>query len=343
MVVTPVPEDVWAEVLASDPESLAFQTTSWLDAICSLGAWSDASRLYEFPGGRWFLLPLVRRARRPAAVAWQASLPASWGTGGVVGPDQPQPHELAEIFADLRRQPVLRTSVRPNPLQDAAWAAARPSAAVRVPRLAHVLDLTGGFDEVWTTRFTSAARTAVRKAEKAGVVVECDTTGRLVPAYYRLYELSLQRWAARQHEPQALALWRGRRRDSERKLAAIAHSLGDKCRIWLARLGERPVAGILVVHGANASYTRGAMDVDLAGPTRANYLLHKRAIEDACAQGCRRYHMGETGTSQQLAQFKTRFGAVAVPYAEYHVERLPLTAADRRLRRGVKTVIGFRD
>jgi hypothetical protein len=343
MVVTPVPDDVWAEVLASDPESLAFQTVSWLDAICSLGTWSDASRLYELRGRRWFLLPLVRRARWPAAVAWQASLPASWGMGGVVGPDQPQPHELAEIFADLRRQPVLRTSVRPNPLQDKAWAAARPSNVVRVPRLAHVLDLTGGFDEVWTTRFKSVARTAVRKAEKAGLVVECDTTGQLVPAYYRLYELSLQRWASRQNEPHALALWRGRRRDSERKLAAIAHSLGDKCRIWLARLGERPVAGILVVHGANASYTRGAMDVDLAGPTRANYLLHKCAIEDACAQGCRRYHMGETGTSQHLAQFKTRFGAVGVPYAEYHVERLPLTAADRRLRRGVKTVIGFRD
>jgi hypothetical protein len=53
--------------------------------------------------------------------------------------------------------------------------------------------------------------------------------------------------------------------------------------------------------------------------------------------------MGETGTAERLAHFKTRFGAVGVPYAEYHIERLPLTAADRRLRRGVKTVIGFRD
>jgi hypothetical protein len=343
MVVTPVPDDVWARALASDPESLAFQTRSWLDAICSVGSWSDTSRLYEFPGGRWFLLPLVRRARRPATVACQASLPPSWGTGGVVGPDQPQPHEVAEIFADLRRQPGLRTSVRPNPLQDTAWSAARPPDVVRVSRLAHLLDLTGGFDEVWTTRFKGSARTDVRKAEKAGLVVECDTTGRLVPAYYRLYELSLQRWAARQHEPEVLALWRGRRRDSERKLAAIARSLGDKCRIWLARLDERPVAGIVVVHAANASYMRGAMDLELAGPTRANYLLHKLAIEDACAQGCRRYHMGETGTAERLAHFKTRFGAVGVPYAEYHIERLPLTAADRRLRRGVKTVIGFRD
>jgi Acetyltransferase (GNAT) domain len=343
MVVTPVPDDVWGDVLASDPESLAFQTRSWLDAICSLGTWSDASRLYQFPGGRWFLLPVVRQARRPAAVASQGSLPPGWGTGGLVGRDQPRPREVAEIFADLRRQPVLRTSVRPNPLQEAAWAAARPRDVVRVPRLAHVLDLTGGFDEVWATRFKGSARTGVRKAEKAGLVVESDTTGRLVPAYYRLYELSLQRWAAHQHEPEALARWRGRRRDSERKLAAITRSLGENCRIWLARLGERPVAGIVVVHAANASYTRGAMDVEVAGPTRANYLLHKLAIADACTRGCRRYHMGETGASQQLAQFKTRFGAVGVPYAEYHVERLPLTAADHRLRRAVKTVIGFRD
>lgn len=342
-VVSPVPADEWAELVASDPESLGFQARSWVDAICSLGSWCDASRLYEFPDGGRFLLPLVRRAGPPAAATWQGSFPAGWGTGGLVGAEQPSPHELAQIFADLREQPVLRTSVRPNPVQDGAWAAARPPDVVRVPRLAHVLDLAGGFGEVWRKRFKGSARTAVRRAERAGLVVECDTSGRLVPAYYRLYNLSLERWAVRQHEPRALALWRGRRRDPQRKLAAIARSLGDKCRLWLASHDGRPVAGILVVHAANASYTRGAMDLELARRTSANYLLHKLAIEQACAEGCRRYHMGETGTSAQLAQFKTRFGAVGVPYGEYHVERLPLTATDRRVRRAVKTVIGFRD
>jgi lipid II:glycine glycyltransferase (peptidoglycan interpeptide bridge formation enzyme) len=85
------------------------------------------------------------------------------------------------------------------------------------------------------------------------------------------------------------------------------------------------------------------MDKELAGPTRANYLLHRLAIEDACAAGCHHYHMGETGASKSLAQFKTRFGAHPYPYAEYHLEMVPVTAVDRAMRSAVKRVIGFTD
>ena len=123
----------------------------------------------------------------------------------------------------------------------------------------------------------------------------------------------------------------------------MAEWLGDGCRLWVAWLEGRPAASILIVQGPSASYTRGAMDKELAAPTRANYLLHRLAIEDACAAGCRHYHMGETGGSNPLAQFKTRFGARPYPYAEYHLEAMPFTAVDRALRSVVKRVIGFTD
>jgi lipid II:glycine glycyltransferase (peptidoglycan interpeptide bridge formation enzyme) len=206
-----------------------------------------------------------------------------------------------------------------------------------------VLDLTGGFDEVWRSRFTGEARTAVRKAERAGLDVDCDTTGALVPVFYRLFRLSLDRWASRQHEPRRLARRRGRNRDPLEKFELLARRLGDACRLWVASAGGEPAAAILVFQGANASYTRGAMDPRLAGPTRANYLLHRLAIEDACTAGCRRYHMGETGSSAGLAQFKTRFGARAHPYAEYSFERLPVTSVDRGVRRVAKAALRFRD
>jgi hypothetical protein len=247
------------------------------------------------------------------------------------------------VFSELASRRVVRASVRPNPLDAETWSAARPDGAVVVPRLAHVLSLEGGFDVVWKDRFAGTARTAVRKAERSGLTVECDTSGSLVPVLYELFERSLERWGRQQHEPRALARWRGRRRDPVRKFELMARTLGEACRIWVAWKGERAAAAILVLQGANAHYTRGAMDKDLAGPTRANYLLHRLAIEDACTAGCRHYHMGETGTSASLAQFKSRFGATPYPYAEYHLERLPITAFDRQARRGVKRVLGFRD
>ena len=53
--------------------------------------------------------------------------------------------------------------------------------------------------------------------------------------------------------------------------------------------------------------------------------------------------MGESGRSEGLAQFKSRFGAREHPYAEYWLERVPLTRAEHALRGVVKRAIGFRD
>lgn len=293
------------------------------------------------PGGRRAVLPLVRRVGLPGPAAAEASLPESWGMGGLVASEGVRAADVSAAFADLAARPALRISIRPSPLHASYWDEARPRRAIAVPRLAHVLDLDGGFGTVWAQRFSGTARTAVRKAERLRVTAECDS--KLLPVFYALWERSLERWAAQQHEPAGLARWRGHRRDPYGKLERIAGTLGDACRVWVAWHDGEPAAALIVLQGANAHYTRGAMDKDLAGPTRANYLLHRVAIEEACAAGCRSYHMGESGSSESLAQFKTRFGARPHPYAEYRLERVPFTAIDGRLRGAVKRVIRFRD
>jgi lipid II:glycine glycyltransferase (peptidoglycan interpeptide bridge formation enzyme) len=196
---------------------------------------------------------------------------------------------------------------------------------------------------VWADRFKGNARTAVRKAERSGLTVERDSSGKLVAVVYELFKRSLDRWAHQQHEPRVLARWRGRHRDSMRKFELIAQMPGEACRIWVARLDGQPAAAAVVLQGGNASYVRGMMDKELAGPTRANYLLQQLAIEDACNAGCRYYHMGESGSHAGLHNFKTRFGAQPHSYAEFHIERLPITELDRHARGVVKRVIGFRD
>jgi hypothetical protein len=340
-VRTPAPRDLWREVYESDPHALLYHTPAWVDLLGAFG-YEDASRLYALPGGRLAVLPMVRK-RLLGRITREASFPPAWGMGGLLASGGVRQSDVAPVFADLVRRRVARTSLRPNPLTGPMWDAARPPGVAAVPRLAHVLDLAGGFGHVWNKRFTGQARTAVRKAERSRLTVECDTAGRLLPVYYELFERSLDRWAAAQHEPHALARWRGHRRDPLPKLQTMAKRLGDSCRVWIAWLGGRPAAGILIIQGPSANYTRGVMDKELAGPTRANYLLHRLAIEDACAAECRYYHMGETGPSPQLAQFKTRFGARPQPYAEYHIEAVPVTALDRTFRTSVKRVIGFKD
>lgn len=342
-VTSPAPRDRWEAVLAADPNALVFQTPRWTDCACEFGSYEDASRLYELPNGRDVVVPMVRRRHRPTRLSTEASLPPTWDPGGIVAPAGARRDDLAWVLRDLAGRGVLRTSLRPAPLDASAWAEVRPPGAAVVPRLAHVLELDGDFARLWKERFTGTARTAVRKAERSGLTVERDTSGRLVPVVYELFERSIDRWACNQHEPLALARWRRRHRDPLRKFELISRTLGETCRIWVAWCSGRPAAAILVLQETNASYVRGMMDKDLAGPTRANYLLHRLAIEEACRAGCRYYDMGETGPSNTLAQFKTRFGARPYRYAEYHLERLPITAFERRARGAVKRLIGFRD
>lgn len=336
-VVSPAPRAAWAELAAADPQLLVTQTPAWTDCVCSVTGARDVSRLYDFGGGRRLLLPLVRRR-----AGRSASFPNAWGFGGLVGPE-PDALEIRAVLCDLRAHPGLGARVRPNPLQHEAWAAARPSGVLALERRAHAIDLSAGFDEVWQHGFSSRARNHVRRAERAGVRVESDAGGRLVPVLYELFMRSVERWAAKQHEPRALALFRARRRDPQEKLTAMVERLDGAARVWVAYVEDRPAAAILVLQGANAHYTRGAMDVELAGPARANYLLHRLAIEDACRAGCATYQMGETGTSRSLAQFKESLGARPYDYAEYVAERLPITAADRALRGAAKRVLRFRD
>ncbi|MFB7874109.1 GNAT family N-acetyltransferase [Nocardia sp. NPDC056064] len=297
------------------------------------------------PDGRRALLPLVRRTYPTGGSAILQSLPKGWGFGGLIAPDGVTAGLVSAVFDDLTATPALRIHFRPNPLDAAAWAeaAAERTGITAVPARAHVLDLDGGFDQVWRDRFKASTRTAVRRAERAGVEVETDTTGRLVPVFHALLQRSFDRWARLQHEPVRLARFRGRHRDPATKFATIAARLGMGCRVSVAWFDAHPVAAVLVLHGgANAHYTRGAMDETRAFPT-ANRLLHTVAIENACRDGCRSYHMGESGVSPGLARFKEYFGAEPYDYCEYWLERVPMYRADRALRDCVKRAIGFHD
>jgi hypothetical protein len=342
-VVSPAPRDAWRVLAETDPTGLVTQTPEWIDVLCRAG-YEDASRLYRTRDGRHMLLPLVRRrGNLPRSVAPLASLPAAWGMGGLLAETPLTADDVTLVVSDLSRLGAVHVHVRPNPLHAEQWAqASLDTTAFAVPRRAHVLDLAGGPDVVWNERFASSARRAVRKAEANGV--EARRGGlELLSDFRGLFELSVRRWAEMQHEPLQLAKLRAFRRDPPAKFLHVAEAMPHRLRVWIAYHDGAPVAGLIVLLGSNASYTRGAMDKDRAGSLRANELLHWSAIREACAAGCRHYHLGETGASEALARFKEKLGAVPTDYAEYHLERLPVVRSQEAARNVVKHTVGFRD
>jgi hypothetical protein len=342
-VTSPVPRDVWDSLLRSDPGAVVTQSLAWRDAIVADGRYRDVSRLYEFGSGRRIAVPLARRRHTAAWTATAASWPRAWGVGGPICEDgQATEAEAAAVLADLAGR-AIATELRLPERVARTWLTAASGYQV-AERGTHVLDLAGGFGEVWSRRFRGTARTAVRKAERSGVEVEVDRTGQAAGVFFGLYEKSIQRWAAMQHEPVVLTRWRTIRATPPRMLAAVARCFGKGCEIWVARTRGMPVAAIVVLRsGVNVKYWRGAMDKELATPVRANEYLHALAIEDACRDGYRIYEMGQSRPGSPLAAFKEKLGATLEPGYTLRSERLPLDATRRRTRSAVKSLIGFRD
>jgi hypothetical protein len=343
-VVSPAPRSAWQAVFDQDAEAVPYQSPQWTDALCRSAHRQDGSRLYTFSDGTQMVLPLIAHPRLPAIMDLAGSMPWGWGIGGLVSTSPVQAEHIRAVVNDLTtRAPYLRLSIRPNPRAGEVWKAAMPAGARRIDRLAHAIDLEGGFDAVWHNRFSSSTRKYVTRAEQAGVAVERDDQGRLVPAYYELFREATRRWAAQQHEPLLLARLRGYRRDPEQKFAIIAQTLRDACKIYVAHVNGQPAAACLILSYHNANAARVVLDRERVGKSGAPDLMMKCAIEDACKAGCRYFHQGESGTSKGIADFKRRVGGTAYEYEEYYLERLPVTAFDHAVRTGVKKLIHFKD
>lgn len=342
-VSSPAPRDVWLDLYCNSPGALPSQSPEWVDCICSFSAYEDASRLYTFADGQQLLMPAVKRKGWPTPLSVQASFPHAWSVGGVLSQRTLTVKDLQVVFADLAKTPFLAMSIFPDPYQGDLWKAAQPPHVTTIPRRAHYLELEGGFDKVWRERFESKTRNKIRKAEKLGVEIERDTTGKLLGEFEELFQRSLDRWAKQQNEPRWLAHLRAELRDPRSKTEHIMRTMNGKCQIWIARHNGEAVAAALELVDRNIDGLRGASIKELAAPVNANDLLKKAIIESACARGCQFYHMGESGWSEGISRFKERLGARPFLYQEYRLERFPLTKLDQGLRRMVKRVIGFKD
>ncbi|HEV7830606.1 MAG TPA: GNAT family N-acetyltransferase [Pseudonocardiaceae bacterium] len=324
----------WGAVAGTDADVNILQTPIWCDCICRSEGLEDVTRSYESSDGRIIVLPLVRGRRLPMQLKVQSSWPGPWGFCGLLATEgRITSNDVIQIIKDLQAYNGLRTSVPVPRMADAQlWEALVPPDVIRESRTTHVLDLSGGFENVWKRRFASAVRTATRKAERLGITVESDTTGRLLPVFDALYRMSVDRWAKDRRHPLVIARFLASRREPFRKFRIVADLLGEACEVHIAWLGGKPLAGTIVLtHGVVATYWRGAMDIERAAGTGVNELLHRVAIETACQRGCLQYDM-QRSASQSLGRFKSKFGAQPTTFLEYRFENIPVTVLDRRAR-----------
>jgi CelD/BcsL family acetyltransferase involved in cellulose biosynthesis len=245
------------------------------------------------------------------------------------------------VLGDVARRGTLSAAITLRPGADRNWLSQARQFRVQ-DRGCYVLDLNGGFGEVWQHKFRSNTRRAVRKAERSGLEIEVDRSGRLLDVFYDLYQKSLMRWASAQHEP----LWFTRLRmnracyTTPRHLAVVARHFGANCAVWVARYGGQPAAANIVLRsGAYVKAWRGAMDKEIAAPVCATEFLDRLAIEDACQEGYRFYDLGGAEPGSSLARFKENLGATLRFTHELRAERLPVSRARRFSAEAVSALV----
>ncbi|MBN1431049.1 MAG: GNAT family N-acetyltransferase, partial [Anaerolineae bacterium] len=325
-VVSPAPRDIWNAIVGASSEVWLSQTPAWLDCVCAVGGYEDASCLYEMSGNRYLVLPMARRHVPVSGQLIVESMPHGWGIGGPLAADPISVDDVALVWGDLINRAALYASIRPSPLCSDIWASTCPPQVRAATNSTHILDLSGGVDHVWEHRFKSTTRTKIRKAEHMGLRIECDSSTRLVPVFYDLYLQWVERRAREQGIPLWLARWRGKRWDPYNRIHSIVEHMGDACRVWVAWCDDRPAAAIITLfYKDKALFWRGTSDKELATGTRANDFLQWLAIQEACRAGCRHYGMGESGGVASLMRYKSGFGAVLYPYIDYNLGWFPTT------------------
>jgi hypothetical protein len=319
-IVSPTPRAEWVKVLADDPNATVYQTPTWLEAALRASGGVDVSRLYRLSDGRQLVLPMLRRTRLPGL--WFDDAYPGLGSGGLLASEGLRSSDVQLVLTDTLDSPAASTRIKANHDTTDTWEAGLIKGVNHFFRRVEILDLRGGYSEVWEQRFRSSARRAIRKAERAEVEVEKDTSSQAVRTFYDLYLTWTDQRAEESGVPKWLARSAARRREPLKRFEAIATMTGDMCRIWVARYRDEPIASIItLVFGRHAVYWRGCSNKALAGPLRANNLLQHFAIEDACLAGCQYYSFGESGGVTSLIHFKETFGATPRRAIEVRLER----------------------
>jgi lipid II:glycine glycyltransferase (peptidoglycan interpeptide bridge formation enzyme) len=260
--------------------------------------------LPEGPGVDWsahpvadVLDPLLTHVRRRGALGlrlgpdlvlnrWRAAtLKAAVGAGrrlADVPADETDP-AAERLVTELTRRGGQRT-----PEDDGLYSSTRQSVRVELARRTPE-DLLAGMNQQW--------RRGIRKAEKAGVVVQTGGAADL-PDFYRVYEETARRDG---FHPQTFAHF-------ERMWAALDEEEPERIRLYLARHEGDVLAAMLVVCvGAVAGYAFGG-SADRKREVYASNAAHWRILRDLLHEGADTYDMRGIGDS--LDPDDPRFGLI---------------------------------
>jgi hypothetical protein len=305
----------WRAFLSASSQGTFFHTPDWMDLLIhSFPAWEGFVAIAEDEAGRWLaILPAIRVAR--LGMHGIHSMP--FGTfGGPIAPDAIA-HDAIPI------DPITTDAIASDAvvsLCDALLSIGHSPASrgvvlttYRNPSIARregvlgdrftrgrvrtqILELAGGYPEVWLEHCDHQRRRQARCGERRGVAVRRGSSIDDFRACCAIYEEGSRDWDRRQRVGLPF-------------FERLSEMDPEHVRLWVAEVDGRIVAG-------NVSFIYGDLAISWIGTMLRTYrsyhpavALHRASIRDACDVGCREYHFGPSPGLESVARFKGQFGA----------------------------------
>ena len=289
--INPETDPRWRVLVDSHPDACIFHTVEWLQALRRTYGYSPTVFTTNPPE-----VPLSN------GVAFCRL--NSWLTGS----------RLVSIpFSDhcepLGQNPegitTLISAVRKNGPREAKHVEIRPRTSdlksqdlFRLDRrfYLHVLDLRPSLDDIYLGLHKNCIRRKIRRADREGITLERGRSESMLQEFYQLLLLTRRRHRL---PPQPFAWFRN-----------IVQCLQSRATIHLARLGSRPIAGILTLHHQQRLvYKYGCSDAQFHN-VGAMPRLFWQLIQEAKSEQLKELDLGRSELDNPgLTRFKDNLGA----------------------------------
>jgi CelD/BcsL family acetyltransferase involved in cellulose biosynthesis len=308
-VASPAPAEVWEGVGSADPSATFFQTPAWSRLVSNMGlGFTDTSVLVRLQDDALAVLPRMHRTRGRVFRQIESVPVGLYGA-----PISERPLTAAEML-------TLAGYYRPRRSSGALLVEApHGTIDLGVPRktmTTQILRWSAGTEAaVIVQGYRKGHRTAIRKAEREGVVVARAASMSDFLDYHGVYLETLQRWTRPPGTLYSAELFRELCTISERD---------PRIRLWLARRDGRLLAGALAFHqGGGAAYWHGASTEEGRQSNAGNVAVHA-ALMDSLESGRTRFDFLPSAGLTDVEHFKAGFGPEIVEVGVHHFNGSPL-------------------
>lgn len=299
-----VEDSVWWQVAKKCDYATFFNTPSWFHLAKELTPGSQIKITGgKLTNGTQFILPIVLEKQMGPFYRLTSSVDGVYG--GIIADGPITDSECRHIYQNvIDKWRVMSYTLCTLPFTHFNTGLNKFSLEVDKT---YMISLSQGYEKIFNN-YSRGHKSALKKAVKAGIVVEPTTNLDDYQAYYQVYLDSLNRWGESFF---GLSLpW-----SFFKEIHELALQRPENIQLWVGRLGNEVISGAIIFYWNKfVNYFHGANLLEYLSYRAAN-LVQNEIIKHATISDSNysEYDFGPSGMVEGVLEFKRRFGANELP------------------------------